>query len=131
MSAPRLGLEASLSRDAVTEWLRPIRARLVGDESELPVFGSPEWHLAPDPVRLASALRAAEAWRRQGITLPQTVADDLAATDYQAQLDDTDEWHRLGAWVRRAADGPDHAELVQRRTVVTRPTVPTQPAVAR
>ena len=116
-----LGLAPYLYRDGVAQWVSQVLKRLVDASADMPPYGSPEWSAASDPVRLASALRAAEAWRREGLTVAQRAADDLAATDYQAQLDDTAEWARLGAWVRNMANAPDFEELQRRRTVVERP----------
>lgn len=105
--------------DDVSDWLVSILRRLTADPA-LPLYGSQEWHAAPDPVRLASALRAAEAWRLQGLYLAQDVKDELAATRWVEECRDAQEWAELGAWVRRMANSPTHAELVERRQQVVR-----------
>ncbi len=109
--------------DEVREWLHVVTRRLVLAGTELPVFGSDEWLGAPDPVRLASALRAAEAWRLDGLYAAQDVADSLSAARWVQQCEDAAGWAEIGAQVRQMASSPTHAELLRRRAEIVRPAL--------
>ena len=109
--------------DSVQVWLTQVLERLVGPGVDVPLFGSQPWSAAPDPVRLASALRAGEAWRQQGLT----IADDLADTHAVGALDRLEDdrgWSKLAAWVSAHRNDPTYAELQQRRGVPVRPQMP-------
>ena len=113
---PGWGLNFYLHEDDVAVWLRGVLARLVPAGNEMPLDGSAAWHAAPDPVRLASALRAGEAWRRDGLYVVDDIVTEQAA---QAEVE-AQEWAELGAQVRRMADTPTHDELAARRIEVVR-----------
>lgn len=112
-----------LHRDDVTVWLELFSSRLVPTGTDLPMYGSQEWLQAPDNVRLASALRAGEAWRRDGLYAGQRLADKLAADRYARDCEEAARFAEVGAFVRRMADWPTWDELQQRRAVVVRPGV--------
>jgi hypothetical protein len=80
------------------------------------LYGSPEWEAAPEPVQRASAVRAAEAWRREAD--PHVIAArldlELDAT-WREQERDFDGWREVSAMVRHLAVEPTHAELVEKR----------------
>ncbi len=118
-----LGLGRYLHQDEVTAWLHRVVARLVTTPGDVPVFGSAEWLTATDPVRLASALRAAEAWRRTGLYAAQDTADSLSAARWVQACEDAAEWAQIAAQVRQMATSPTHTELAHRRAEVVRPTV--------
>lgn len=100
-----------LVNDSPAQWARAFVRRLVGD-AELPAYGSPEWEAADWSVMVASAVRAAEVWRRDGLFL----ADDLAAElERSRQWLDDDERAFYAAVCRRLAKEPTHAELTERR----------------
>lgn len=111
---PGWGLDRYLHQDDVTVWLRDVMRRLVQDSASTPLYGSPEWHEADDPTRLASALRAAEAYRRESLF----AADDLVDRQAIDARIDAAEWAELGAQVRKMADTPTHDELAARRRQV-------------
>lgn len=132
--APNVDWRRVLSRylavdgDPVTSWLGELDARLdaaTGDA--LPLFGSDRWVGATGPVRLRSALRAAEAWRRAALYAAADLADevDAAAPDAQEAAADTSyEWARLARWVADNRGAATYAELTARRAVPARPAVP-------
>jgi hypothetical protein len=97
------------------EWARALMAQ-AGDV-DLPLYGSAEWEAAPEPVRLASAVRAAEAWRREAD--PHVIATRLETeleAGWREQERDYDGWRTVIAMVRHLAVEPTHAELVERRS---------------
>jgi len=97
--------------DAPAQWARGFLRRLVGD-AELPLYGSPEWEQSDWAVMVASAVRAAEAWRRDGLFLADDLSDELARSrDWLEE----DERLFFAAVCRRLAKEPTHAELVERR----------------
>ena len=135
MSAVDAGLDwrrvlvAYLSDDGpVTAWLAEVDGRLGQAGDTVPLYGSPGWEAAPGPVRLRSALRAGEAWRRAGLHVAAELADenDAAAPEAQAEAADTAaEWRRLAKWVADHRGAPTYDELQARRGVPVRPAVPT------
>ena len=108
--------------DSVQVWLPQVFERLVGPGVHVPLYGSQPWSAAPDPVRLASALRAGEAWRQQGLTIADDLADTLAVAALDG-LEDDRGWLKLAAWVSAHRNDPTFAELQQRRGVPVRPQV--------
>ncbi len=97
------------------EWARAVIAA-AGDDVDLPLYGSPEWEVAPLPVQRASAVRAAEAWRRESD--PHVIAARLDVeleVVWRVQEADYEDWRKVAAMVRSVANQPTHAELVQRR----------------
>ncbi len=121
--SPDLNLGRWGHRDEVTDWLGVVARRLVEPGVELPLLGSGEWLHAPDNVKLASALRAARAWHLDGIYAAQNLADELSAARWVQQCEDAAEWAQIASQVRRMADTPTHAELVERRAQVVRPAL--------
>ncbi len=96
------------------DWARAAIA--AAGDVDLPLYGSPEWEQAPELVRRASAVWAAEAWRREGDS-------DVIASRLEVELDavwreqekDYAGWRQVAAMVRALPDQPTHAELVERR----------------
>ena len=127
---PRRRSTASASRDdrqdvdirARAKWVRDL-LRNAG-EAELPLYGSAAWAAAPEPVRVASCVRAAEAWRLESD--PHRIAarleQELEAAQWCAERD-YDAWREIAGRVVRIGLGPTHAELVERRAEVVRPSV--------
>ena len=83
----------------------------------LPLYASEEWCQARGPVRLASALRAAEAWRYDGDAhrLALEVEAELEAHRLWHEADYAG-WKTIARRVRALAVEPSHAELVRRRS---------------
>ncbi len=102
--------------DPVRAWVGRVARRLVPDPAQLPLYGSEAWVAASDPVRLASALRAAEAWRRGSdphvlaARLDQEIAAARAADDHDARM-----WRAAARHVARVGCAPSHDELAARR----------------
>ncbi len=97
------------------EWARAVSAQ-AGDV-DLPLYGSPEWEAAPEPVQRASAVRAAEAWRYEAD--PHVIAARLDVeleAGWREQEKDYEGWRQVAAMVRHLAVEPAHAELVERRS---------------
>ncbi len=95
-------------------WARVVIA--AAGDVELPLYGSPEWEAAPEQVQRASAVRAAEAWRRDRD--PHVIAARLDVeleAGWREQERDYDGWRKVAAMVRQIAVEPTHAELVERR----------------
>ena len=112
----------------VSSWLAELDGRLGEDGAALPIFGSPGWETAAGPIKLRSALRAAEAWRRAGLHVAADIADENDAAAPEAQLDAADtsaEWRRLARWVADNRGAATYDELLARRGVPVRPAVPT------
>ena len=105
----------------VTAWLGELAGRL-GQDGDVPLYGSPGWDAADGPVRLRSMVRAAEAWRRAGLYAAQDLADELDAAVIEAQADDA-RWSRLAKWVADGRNDATYAELQARRGVPVRPAV--------
>ncbi len=96
------------------EWARTVLA--AAGDVDLPLYGSPEWEAAPESVQRASAVRAAEAWRRESD--PHVLAARLEVeleAGWRAQEADYEGWRKVAAMVRHLAVEPTHAELVERR----------------
>lgn len=104
--------------DDLTAWLREVVRRLVPAGTDLPLFGDDDWLAAPDPVRLASALRAAETWRVEGLYAAARLEDELRAHRANVAADEQAEWHEAAAWVHGYVS---HAELEDRRAEIVRP----------
>ena len=113
--------------DPVSAWLKEAAGQLGGLGPDVPTYGSVGWTAAPGPLRLASALRAAEAWRRAGLFAAEDLADDLDAAAPEAQLDAADtahSWGRLARWVADNRNAPSFGELQARCGVPVLPVVP-------
>lgn len=108
---------------AVDAWARPLIAR-VGD-APIPLFGSAEWALAPDSVRVASCVRAALAWRVE--CDPHRLAVLIEAELEAARRAEAEDWKPLRSYVRGLASAATHAELVARRAEPARPVACTTP----
>ena len=111
----------------VTVWLAEVDGRLGQAGDAVPLYGSPGWETATGPIRLRSALRAGEAWRRASRYVAAELADDVDAAAPEAQADAADtsaEWRRLARWVADGRNDPTFAELQARRAVPVRPVVP-------
>ena len=108
-------------RDEVTDWLDVVARRLVDPGVELPLLVSADWVVAPDNIKLASALRAARAWYLDGLCATQNAADELSRARWAQQYVDAQEWAEIASWVREMALAPTHAELVERRREVVLP----------
>ncbi len=96
------------------DWARAVLA--AAGDVELPLYGSPEWEQAPERVRVASAARAAEAWRREAD--PHVIAARLDVeleAGWREQEKDYEGWRQVVGMVRHLAVEPTHAELVERR----------------
>ena len=101
----------------VGRWLRAA-ADSLDTAGPLPLYGDDDWNRADHQTRLASALRAAEAWRRAGLYAEADLADELddAAPDAWAdRADDDRSWSRLARWVSDTRNTPTNAELQARR----------------
>ena len=115
-----LGIAKYLHSDAVTIWLSSIKGRLVPPGTAVPIFASAEWHKADDALRLTSALQAAKAHYVDGLYSPQRLEDELSRVRWVQDCEDAAEWAELASWVRRMANVPTYAELVERRAEVVR-----------
>ena len=118
-------LVAYLAPDGpVTAWLAEVDGRLGQAGDAVPLYGSDEWETAAGPIKLRSALRAAEAWRRAALYAAQDLADELDTAVLEARADDA-RWSRLAKWVADGRNDATFAELQARRGVPVRPAVPT------
>lgn len=119
------GLDRYLVDDEPARWAVACIQQLCGDD--LPEYGSPEWLQSDRARQVAAAIRAAEAYRRAVLFLPQALADDLAARRRLLDEDDTRAYAELvdrlehfdrydAAWWQEQASTPTHAELVERRS---------------
>jgi hypothetical protein len=111
----RLEPEKASDPDEVRLWATVLMGQLT--TAELPLYGGDEWSEAPEPVRLASAVRAAEAWRES--CDPHRLAVDVEAeleAHRRADERDYDGWRAIARRVRALANEPTHAELQQRRS---------------
>ncbi len=102
-------------RMSAAEWARSVMAQ-AGDV-DLPLYGSEAWETAPGPVQRASAVRAAEAWRREAD--PDVIASRLEVeldAMWREQERDYAGWRQVAAMVRALPGQPTHAELVERRS---------------
>jgi len=101
----------------VARWLQAAADSLDTAES-LPLYGGADWDRADHQTRLASALRAAEAWRRAGLYAEADLADELddgAPDAWRDRADDDRSWSRLARWVADTRNTPTNAELQARR----------------
>jgi hypothetical protein len=124
MTAQVLNLDRWLLDDEPAQWAAGFVDKLAAGTA-VPVYGSPEWQAADWQVQVASAVRAAEAWRRESLYLPQSLEDELAARrallDHADALAFADLAGRVVAFddlARRAASlakSPTLHELVERR----------------
>ncbi len=95
-------------------WARGVIAQ--AGHVDLPLYGSPEWEAAPEQVQRASAVRAAEVWRREAD--PHVIAARLEVeleAGWREQEQDHQGWRQVVGMVRHLAVEPTHAELVARR----------------
>jgi hypothetical protein len=103
--------------------IRSIRLRY----GKPPPYGCAAFHALPpgDPLRLASVLVAAEAWRREGT--PESFAERLADELVARQQLDSAAREEIASWAVRRVHAmgnpqsvwyPSHAELVRRREEV-------------
>jgi hypothetical protein len=114
ISMAGMGLGRYLLDDDPARWAAGfVRTRAAG--RDVPAYGSPEWQAADWQVQVASAVRAAESWRREGLFLEQRVADELAAYRYWQDVADAERFAEVAASVRRMASTPTHAQLAERR----------------
>lgn len=106
--------------DEPARWASRLIRGACPDGQTLPLYGSPEWEQAPVAVKLASALRAAEAHRRAPLFDAQRL--DREMRQHWSAIDQA-QWEQVAARVRALAryDCPTHAQLVERRREVTRP----------
>jgi hypothetical protein len=119
-----MNLDRYLLDDDAARWAAGFVRKLAADTS-VPVYGSAEWQAAGWPLQVASAVRAAEAWRRESLYLPQSLEDELAArralVDHADALAFAELADRVVAFddlARRAASlaqSPTLHELVERR----------------
>lgn len=82
----------------------------------LPLYGSPEFLRSNGLTRLASAVRAAEAWRRDGdahVLAAQLDVELEAARRYDEA--DYQDWKKLAGRVRAMATEPTFDQLQRRR----------------
>ncbi len=111
----RLGLERHLLDDAPAQWAASF-VRTLAEGREVPAYGSPAWAALEDyRLQVASAVRAGEAWRRDGLFVDQALTDELAHLRYRQDLLDAAEFVEIAHRVHDLARFPSHAELVQRR----------------
>lgn len=110
-----LGLTRYLLDDDTAAWAAAF-LRTLAEGRPVPVYGSPGWLAEPDyRLQIAAAVRAGEAWRRDGLLLGHELPrQDLAL---RAAVDAA-EFAVIAARVRDLARRPSHAELVARRRVV-------------
>jgi hypothetical protein len=106
--------------DPPAQWAARLIRGATPDGQPLPLYGSAEWEQAPAPVKLASALRAAEAHRRGPLFDAQRLDAEMRQ---QWQQIDQAQWELVAGRVRAMgrADCPSHAQLAERRAEVTRP----------
>ena len=107
-------------------WLRAA-ADSLDTAGPLPLFGSRDWDRADHQTRLASALRAAEAWRRAGLYVEADLADALdddAPDAWADRADDDRAWSKLARWVSASRNAPTARELRALRSIPAQPLVP-------
>jgi hypothetical protein len=109
----RLSLERYMLDDDTARWAASLLRS--AQDAVVPLYGSAEWLSAPWRVQVASAVRAAECWRRESLFLPQALEDELAARRYLREVEEAKAFAVVAYSVRRMADTPTHAELVERR----------------
>ncbi len=114
MTTPTLGLDRYLLDDDTAQWASGFVHTLAAGR-DVPPYGSAEWRAADWQTQVASAVRAAEAWRREALFLDQQVADEVAAYRYWQEVGEAQAFAEVATRVRRMASTPTHAELVQRR----------------
>lgn len=101
--------------DVVTGWARFLMSR---PGVVLPSYGSDEWAAAPEVVKVAACVRAAEAWRQECDPHRLAVcAERELEAERRAQEKDYAAWRRIALGVRNRAQQPTHAELVELRAV--------------
>lgn len=101
-------------RPSRPDWWAAHLIAAAGDQ-DIPLYGSPEWHALPgnSRLRVASAVRAAEAWRTYW--LPEEHARRAHAEIDEARMAEFDDaWQRLAEWVK-GAGRPRHSQLCDRR----------------
>ncbi|MCU1691154.1 MAG: hypothetical protein JWM64_245 [Frankiales bacterium] len=99
-------------QDATGRWARGVPGGLDG----LPLYGSAEFEAAPQPTKVASAVCAAEAWRRE--CDPHVIAERLALeveAAHQAEERNYVGWRTVALGVRARAGGTSHDELTRLR----------------
>jgi hypothetical protein len=119
-----LGIRRFLLEDDTARWFTRCLEQLAAGRP-VPAYGSTEWLAADRALQIAGALVAAEAYRRDGLFLPQALEDELAERrrrlDHEDAVAFADLAGRIVAFddlARRAASlakGPTHAELAERR----------------
>lgn len=117
-----LGLGRYLLDDLAARWCASSVAALA-EGRDVPVYGSVEWQQADIRLQVAAAVRAGEAYRRDGLYLPVALADALAAEQHADEVIDAEEFRTLAKQVQ-AMGSPSrrsHAELVALRAEVARP----------
>jgi hypothetical protein len=92
---------------------------------DVPLYGSPEWKAADWRIKVAAAVRAGEAWRRDLLCLDQALQDELAARRAAIDLEDAVAFaeladrvvffDRLARTAHSLVVDPTHAELLKRR----------------
>ena len=95
-------------------WARALIARAGHDD--LPLYGSAQWDAAPETVKVASCVRAAECWRVESD--PHVIAarleQEFEAARRVAELDYA-AWREVAGIVKTIALSPTVAELQARR----------------
>lgn len=106
-----LDLRRWLLDDDPAQWAEAFVHKLAAGRP-VPDYGGSEWLTADWTLQVASAVRAGETWRRDGLLLPQRLDDEIRAG---SQWLDLDAELFLVEACRNLRSVPSHAELVERR----------------
>lgn len=100
---------------APEQWARFLirRGRECNGDAPLPAYGSPAWSSAPQAVKVAATVVAAECWRRSGE--PEVIRAEVQDRRAAAEKIAGEEFAAMAAKVRRTASTPTHDELMRRR----------------
>lgn len=95
------------------DWAAPYMAR---PGIVLPLYDSDEWLVAPEIVKVASCVRAAEAWRQEHDPHVLAARLDLELqAGWRERENDYAAWRVVASRVRALPSQVSHAELLRRR----------------
>jgi hypothetical protein len=120
-------LRGYLLDDAPARWVYEFIRQMqdLANTTDVPLYGSEEWHEADWRIQVAAAVRAGEAWRRDLLCLEQALTDELNARRAAVDLADAVAFaeladrvvffDRLARTAHSLVVEPTHAELLKRR----------------